>query len=137
VLSIGELSERTGVASSALRYYEELGILVPDERVGGRRRYDPSAVDAVGLVVFLRDVGFSLAEIAEMVQADPDDRSGWRELARRKMAELDQLIASATVARDAIDHALKCRHGDPAHCPTFWSIVAHHRDGVALADAHA
>src|SRR5215211_3830534 len=104
LLTIGELSARTRVATSALRYYEEIGIVTPDERVAGRRRYDPSAVDAVGLVVFLRDVGFSLAEIAAMVQAAPDDRSGWRELARRKMAELDERIASATVAREAIDH---------------------------------
>src|SRR6476620_10249716 len=121
LLTIGELSARTRVAPSALRYYEELGLVIPDERVAGRRRYHPSAGDSVGLVVFLRDVGFTLGEIAAMVQAGPDDRTGWRELARRKMAELDERIASATVAREAIDHALKCRHGDPAHCPTFWA----------------
>jgi DNA-binding transcriptional MerR regulator len=61
-LTIGELSQRTGAAPSALRYYEEIGVLAPPARVSGQRRYDPDAVGAVGAVLFLADVGFTLAE---------------------------------------------------------------------------
>jgi DNA-binding transcriptional MerR regulator len=57
-LSIGELAERTGVATTALRYYDELGLVRPAARVSGRRRYAVSAVADVGAVIFLREVGF-------------------------------------------------------------------------------
>ena len=49
--AIGELADRTGVAPSALRYYEELGLLPPAPRVSGQRRYGPAAVEAVGMIL--------------------------------------------------------------------------------------
>lgn len=127
LLTIGELSTETGVAASALRYYEDLGLLAPATRVSGRRRYDANAVTTVGLVCFLRDVGFTLAEIADLMQADPKDREIWRALAHRKMSELDELIERATTARTALDHALNCPHDHLGDCPTFWQVVEDHR----------
>src|SRR4030095_11138609 len=67
LLSIGELSERTGVPTSALRYYDDLGLVRPAARAGGRRRYAASAVRDVGLILFLREIGFSLAEIERFI----------------------------------------------------------------------
>ena len=64
MLTIGELAERTGVPTSALRYYDELGLVRPVRREGGQRRYDTEAVRQVGFVLLLRDIGFTLAEIA-------------------------------------------------------------------------
>jgi DNA-binding transcriptional MerR regulator len=61
-LTIGELAKRTGVATSALRYYEELGLIPAPVRVSGQRRYPNSAVGLVGMILLLRDVGFSLRE---------------------------------------------------------------------------
>jgi MerR family transcriptional regulator, copper efflux regulator len=130
LITIGELSRRTGLAISALRYYEEVGLLEPQARVSGQRRYAADAVDAVGLIRVLRDVHFTLGEIDQMA------RDGWRALARRKMTELDDLIAHATAARAALDHALQCPHDEPAECPTFWSIVKRHQAGEPLAQAH-
>jgi hypothetical protein len=69
-LSIGELAERTGVPTSALRYYDELGLVQPAGRAGGRRRYAPSAVRDVSLILFLREIGFSLAEIGRFIAGD-------------------------------------------------------------------
>ena len=62
-MTIGELAGRTGVAASALRYWEELGLLPAPERVSGRRRYPPSAVEQVGVILLMRDVGFTLSEV--------------------------------------------------------------------------
>ena len=62
LLTIGELAEQLGIATSALRYYEELGLLEPAERRAGRRHYRRSAVETVGSILFLRDVGFTLTE---------------------------------------------------------------------------
>jgi MerR family regulatory protein len=61
LLTIGELARRAGVATSALRYYEELGLLPAPTRVSGQRRYPESAVGLVGIILLLREVGFSLA----------------------------------------------------------------------------
>jgi DNA-binding transcriptional MerR regulator len=61
-LTIGELAKRTGVATSALRYYEQLGLIPAPVRVSGQRRYLESAVRLVGVILLLQDVGFSLRE---------------------------------------------------------------------------
>jgi MerR family redox-sensitive transcriptional activator SoxR len=135
LLAIGEVAERTGVATSALRYYEELGLLEPRARVGGRRRYGPEAVAVVGVILFLRDVGFTLAEVAQLMESRAVSPAAWRDLAQRKLDELDRQLADAEVARTAIDHALHCPRDDLLECPNFWSVVGHRLSGGAIADA--
>jgi DNA-binding transcriptional MerR regulator len=123
LLTIGELAERTGVATSALRYYDDLGLVRPTLRASGQRRYDAHAVRQVGVVLLLRDVGFSLAEIATLLTDPPRRRETWETLARAKTTELDQVIHDAMAARTALAHSLECPKGDPVACPRFWSIV--------------
>jgi DNA-binding transcriptional MerR regulator len=129
LITVGELSARTGVAVSALRYYEELGLLTPRVRVSGKRRYASDAVTVVGVIRFLRDVHFTLSEIAQLTAAEPGEGDVWRTLAERKLIELDDLIASAKAARDALDHGRQCPHKDARECATFWRIVARHQAG--------
>ena len=136
LMTIGDLGRRTGVATSALRYYEELGLLRPAGRVSGHRRYTKSAVVLVGTILFLRDAGFSLAEIKQFLSA-PRARSSWRALAERKTADLDALIVRATLARTAIEHALACRHRDITTCPNFSAVVTGRLAGESLDQAHA
>ncbi|MFC4113283.1 MerR family transcriptional regulator [Nonomuraea zeae] len=136
-LTIGELASRTGVATSALRYWEELGLLPAPPRASGRRRYPPSAVRLVGVVVLLRDVGFTLREIKAFVATRSPAGDGWRELYRRKLAELDQQIARAQVARTAIAHGLACPHEDILQCANFTGGVAALLAGASLGEAHA
>src|SRR6266704_2465804 len=118
-LTIGELAKRTGVATSALRYYEELGLLPAPARVSGQRRYPPSAVGLVGVILLLRDVGFTLREVKALIASRSLAGDGWRELHRRKLTELDRRIAQAQAARTAIAHALACPHEDVFECPNF------------------
>jgi DNA-binding transcriptional MerR regulator len=122
-LTIGELARRTGVAPSALRYYETIGLLAPPARVSGRRRYEPQAVAVVGSILFLADVGFTLGEIQQLMAARASSPLPWRELARRKLAELDERIAEAQAARVAVEHALACPQDDIATCPNFQEVV--------------
>src|SRR5262245_60818537 len=84
LLSIGELSERTGVPTSTLRYYDELGLVRPAARAAGRRRYAASAVRDVGVILFFREIGFSLAEIGRFVAGD---RQNQRKIIDHKLAE--------------------------------------------------
>ncbi len=124
LLTIGEVARRTGVATSALRYWEELGLLPTATRISGQRRYPESAAGLVGLILLQRDAGFTLAEQKALMAARAAAPRGWQQLARRKLAELDDQIAKAQTAREAIDHALRCPHEDILQCPNFTSAVA-------------
>ncbi|HKH51642.1 MAG TPA: MerR family transcriptional regulator [Mycobacterium sp.] len=137
LLAIGELARRAGVSTSALRYYEEFGLLPPPARISGQRSYPESAVGLVGVILLLRDVGFSLAEQKAFMAARADAPNDWRRLLRRKLAELDEQIVKAQTAREAIDHALRCPHEDILECPNFASVVTARLAGQPLHEAHS
>jgi DNA-binding transcriptional MerR regulator len=137
LLTIGELARRTRVAPSALRYYEDLGLMPPASRVSGQRRYPGSAVELVGVILFLRDVGFSLAEMKALMATRSPSPDDWRELVRRKLTELEEQIARSEVAKVALEHALRCSHDDLLDCPNFWGVVAERLAGTPLERTHA
>jgi DNA-binding transcriptional MerR regulator len=140
LLTIGAVARATGVATSALRYWEDVGLLPAPARVGGKRRYAASVVDQVGLILFLQEVGFTLRELSTLLASrtgsGPDGRDAWRDLARRKIAELDDRITQMHAARTAIAHGLACRHDDVFACPRFTGVVAARLAGVPLEEAH-
>ena len=120
LIPIGELARRTGVAASALRYYERIGLLSPAGRAGGRRHYPPSSTERVALIRLCQDAGFTLAEIGRLLDGW---RRAWGRLAGRKVAELDARIADARRAKELIAHALECPHRDLFACPSFRSAL--------------
>jgi len=134
-LSIGELAERTGVATTALRYYDELGLVRPAARASGRRRYAESAIAEVGVILFLREVGFSLAEIGSL--AAGGERRSWQQLVDRKLTELAEQQHRLEVARTALEHGRRCPAGEPVRCPRFWSVIDGQLRGLALEESHA
>lgn len=135
LLTIGELARRTGVTTSTLRYYDELGLVRPARRVSGHRRYAVDAVAAVGIVRFLQEVGFTLAEARRLIASRKRSPVAWRALAVRKSEELRHSIAREEAARQAIEHALNCPKDDVRDCPNFWATIEGMRAGVPLADA--
>ena len=121
LLTIGELAQRAGVARSALRYYEELDILRPNDRRSGQRRYDEAAVALVGAILLLREVGFSLNQIREIMRpASASGSAAWRDVAAGKLKDLDDRIERAKAARSALQHALAHHDDDVLDCPRFW-----------------
>ncbi|MFI5492398.1 MerR family transcriptional regulator [Actinoplanes sp. NPDC051859] len=116
LLDIGELAGITGVAPSALRYYERVGLLEPAGRHGIRRTYRPDAVDRVALIRSAQVTGFSLAEVRELVQGEPQLI---RSRLTHKIMEIDRHIAELMSARDRLGHALNCEHPALLDCPTF------------------
>src|SRR5690606_34983355 len=102
--------------TSALRYYDELGLVTPVTRESGRRRYDPSAVLLVGVVLSLTDSGFTLAEVRDLLASRARSPKAWHELAEAKLEELRQVAEKVELARVAIEHALKCPKDDIADC---------------------
>ena len=136
LLTIGELARRAGVAASALRYYEELGLLPPPARVSGQRRYPESAARVVGTILLYSDAGFTLAEQKALLISRQGASGEWSRLARRKLAELDEQIARAQAARDAIRHGLRCPHQDITQCPNFNVGVTARLAGQPLSRSH-
>jgi MerR family redox-sensitive transcriptional activator SoxR len=135
LLTIGELARRAGVTTSALRYYEEVGLLPAPARISGQRRYPESAARLVGAILLYSDAGFTLAEQRALI-APRDGTPGWRQLAQRKLAELDELIARAQAAREAICHGLRCPHEDITQCPNYNAGITARLAGQPLSRSH-
>lgn len=110
-MSIGEVGRLAGLKPSAIRYYEELGILPRARRVGGKRRYDVTVLEWLSLIALAREAGFTMAEIKRLVSGfTPGTRPAekWRELATRKLAEIDAIVARAERMRAVLRVALDC-----------------------------
>ena len=136
LLTISELARRAGVTASALRYYEELGLLPPPARVAGQRRYPQSAARVVGTILLYSDAGFTLTEQKALLASRQSASGEWSRLARRKLAELDEQIARAQAAREAIRHGLRCPHQDITQCPNFNAGVTARLAGQPLSRSH-
>ena len=116
LLDIAEVAAATGVAPSALRYYERRRLLLPAGRSGLRRTYHGDAIDRVALIVNAQATGFTLREVRDLLQARPQ---ALRALLVAKTREIDRQIAQQVAARQRIAHALTCRHRSLLDCPTF------------------
>jgi DNA-binding transcriptional MerR regulator len=118
-LGIGELGRRTGLATSALRYYERVGLLVPDGRANGRRYYGPASAVRVALIRLCQDAGLTLAEARTFVAAGSRRHPSWKRLMEAKLLELEASIARAKRAKALIEHGLACRRRELSMCPNF------------------
>jgi DNA-binding transcriptional MerR regulator len=110
-LTIGEVADLVGVATSALRYYERRGLVVADARVSGQRRYGWPTVRHLVFVRMLQDAGLSLDDIEGILGAA--DNESWKQIARRRLAQLDDEIARLAHSRELLAAALLCRFDHP------------------------
>jgi len=111
MLTIGEVASRAGLRPSAVRYYEDVGILPPPERVNGRRRYGPEAVEQLEVIRFAQAAGLSLDEIRVLFHgfgADVPPAPRWQEVATRKLRELDEQVARIDRMRRVLEATLDC-----------------------------
>jgi DNA-binding transcriptional MerR regulator len=117
-LDIGEVVAHTGLAPSALRFYEQRGLIASSGRNGLRRTYDADVLDRLALIACAREAGFGIAEIARFLSAGPDDRD-LRDRMAVKVEDLDVLIARLTRMRAGLRHAVNCDHEPLVACPEF------------------
>jgi MerR family transcriptional regulator, redox-sensitive transcriptional activator SoxR len=112
-LTIGDVTQRTGVAQTALRYYEQVGLLPAPERVGGQRRYQESVLTRLEVIRLCKTAGFSLTEIGLLLKDDTPGRPVARELAQTKLAEIDAQMEALARARAVIESGMRCK------CPSI------------------
>jgi MerR family transcriptional regulator, redox-sensitive transcriptional activator SoxR len=105
LIGISEVAEATGLQSSALRYYEKVGLITPVGRAGGRRQYDPSVLQRLAAIALLQEAGFTIAEVRQVLGAGNDS---WRALAQQKLGELDAHMARVASAKELLVSALRC-----------------------------
>lgn len=130
-LDINEVAKRSGVPASALRYYEEKGLIVSVGRRGLRRLFDPNVLERLALIALGRAAGFSLDEIARMFAPDGRPQID-RQLLSTKADELDRTIRKLSAMRDGLRHAAACRAPSHMECPKFQRLL-----GVAASNAGA
>jgi DNA-binding transcriptional MerR regulator len=136
LLTIGELARRAGVTTTAVRYYEELGLLPAPARISGQRRYPESVARLVAAILLYSDAGFTLAEQKALMTTGDSTPGDRRRLMQRKLAELDEKIARAQAAREAISHGLRCPHKDITQCPNFNAGITARLAGQPLSQSH-
>ena len=109
-LSIGELADKARVRASALRYWEQRGLLPGAHREGRRRMWPATAVRRVALIKMAQRAGFTLAEITQLVTSDttPSATRQWRDMAARMLPEFDRHIAQTQALRQAVADCLEC-----------------------------
>jgi MerR family redox-sensitive transcriptional activator SoxR len=121
-LSIGDLSRASGKAASAIRYYEEIGLLPEPVRVSGRRRYPPEALRTLAVIETAQRAGLTLPEVRLLLEATPGDRAaieGMRDVAVRKLPELTALIERTEIVRGWLEAAARCDCPTLDECPLF------------------
>lgn len=116
-LTIGEVARQTGVAATALRYYEQIGLVPEPARLGGQRRYDDSILARLEVIALCKAAGFSLEEIQLLFADDAPGRPVSRALAGAKLAEIDAQIESLVRARAVIEWGMRCT------CPSIDSCT--------------
>jgi MerR family redox-sensitive transcriptional activator SoxR len=112
LLSIGELAERTGLATSALRFYEDRGLIRSERTEGGQRRFHREVVRRVSFVRAAQNVGLTLDEVGAALSELPGARTptvaDWSRLSRRWRPVLDERIARLELLRDTLTSCIGC-----------------------------
>ena len=115
-VAIGEAARRSGVSARMVRHYEGLGLLPAVARTdSGYRQYHDADVHSLRFIKRARDLGFSMAEIAELAALWHDRErtsASVKDIAQRHLADLDQRIAAMQAMRQTLSHLVHCCHGD-------------------------
>jgi MerR family transcriptional regulator, redox-sensitive transcriptional activator SoxR len=112
LLTIGELARRTGVATSALRFYEERGLLASERNAGGHRRYPRPVIRRVAFVLFAQRIGLTLEQIKAELDRLPAQRTpkraDWARLSAAWQTRIDEQIADLERLRDGLTGCIGC-----------------------------
>jgi MerR family redox-sensitive transcriptional activator SoxR len=105
-LSIGDLADRTGLAVSAIRFYESKGLIHPLRNSGGQRRFDRSDIRRLSFIMIAQKMGFTLARIRDVLAPLPDNKAptkaDWTRISRQFKDELDERIATLNAMREKL-----------------------------------
>ncbi|MFG6205977.1 MULTISPECIES: redox-sensitive transcriptional activator SoxR [Pseudomonas] len=120
-LTVGEVAARSGVAVTALHFYETKGLIKSQRNAGNQRRYGREVLRRVALIKVAQRLGIPLAQIGDALQMLPDDRAptaaDWKILSERWRKELDERIEQLLLLRDRLDGCIGCGCLSMEACP--------------------
>ena len=120
-LTVGEVAARSGVAVTALHFYESKGLIKSQRNAGNQRRYARAVLRRVALIKVAQRLGIPLAEIGEALKVLPDDRAptaaDWKVLSQQWQRELDERINQLTLLRDRLNGCIGCGCLSMEACP--------------------
>jgi len=134
-LLIGELARQTGVAASALRYYEKAGLIPSPARVSKRRVYDRGVLGRIRIILLARDAGFSISETRTFLNGFPvatKPALRWRAMAERKIAELDELTRRLGQMRSILSSSFNCECRRLEDCERLIAAKPAHEEEMPL-----
>ncbi len=112
LLTVGEIAQRSGFAASAIRFYENAGLISASRTSGGQRRFERNTLRRLAFIRAARNVGLTLDEVAVALAKLPDGRTptrtDWSRLSKDWRARLDDQIAGLTALRDNLDSCIGC-----------------------------
>lgn len=130
-LTISEVAREVGLQASAIRYYEQIGLLPLPQRVSGQRRYDSTALYRLTIIQRARQLGFTLEEIRQLFfgfRSVTRASQRWHALSRQKLAELDRLMDGILKVRSLLQMLVKhCRCETLEECGKAMFLSAHRR----------
>jgi MerR family redox-sensitive transcriptional activator SoxR len=137
-MSISEVKQATGIPPSTLRYYEEVGLVCPIRRVGGKRHYDESVVQRLALIQTGQQAGFTLAELRTLLDdvLGSDEGAGWHGLVERKLKEMDTLMRNIESMKRLLTDIMDCDSDSVAEC-IVQTGQRHSQDRVPDASKYA
>lgn len=134
-IPIGEAAARLQMTPSALRYYDERGLVCPQSRHAGRRMYGPDELRRLAFLKIFHRLGLPLDTAAAVLDAPSPQ---WRELVREQIDHLEGVIAQARSAQQFLTHALHCPTDHPAReCATMTGALDRLVDGMSVEELAA
>jgi DNA-binding transcriptional MerR regulator len=121
-MDISEVSKQTGIPSSALRYYEQKGLITSVREKGERRRYAPTVLDQLALIALGQAAGLALDEIRSMLSPYGPPNID-RQLLAAKADEIDALIKRLRAMSSGLRHAAACPAPSHVECPSFQKLL--------------
>jgi DNA-binding transcriptional MerR regulator len=135
LIPIGRAAEQLGLSTSALRYYDERGLVCPPVRQAGRRMYGADELRRLAFVKIANRLGLPLETAAAVLDAPGPQ---WRQNVREQIAQLDNVIADARAAQNFLSHALNCPTEHPARqCATMIAALDRLVDGTTFDELAA
>jgi len=136
-MTIGELSSRSGMPASTIRYWERIAVLPKPARSSGQRRYSSDALDYLAVLRLAQTCGFRLDAMRHLLhgfQPGVAASRRWRDLALKKRQELNQQTASIKAMQKLVDRVLRCQCVDLRDCGRAAAVVMRRTSNDSISD---
>ncbi len=122
-MDIGEVAKKSGISTSALRYYEELGLIKSNDRKGLRRQFADHVLETLALITLAKQAGFLLEELPNLLKRHGEKMAIDRQQLKEKSLEVSRRIKQLEASRDGLIHASQCKAPNHLECPKFLRLL--------------